>query len=191
MRVYALDPADASGEPNAGAENDLRAIAEGNREALARLYHSHGSAVYAYALSILRHREEAEDVQQDTFVQIWRAAGTYRPQGKPDAWIFTIARNLAMQRLRERKKTVETIPEDWQEEFADDPRMDPSDRVLAAALLESLGDEERQIVVLHIMTGMKHQEIAEMMGKPLSTVLSKYNRALKKLRSAYKEADSL
>ena len=57
------------------------------------------------------------------------------------------------------------------------------------ALLSALGDEERQIVTLHALTGLKHREIAELLGLPLATVLSKYSRALKKLQLAWKEAD--
>lgn len=57
------------------------------------------------------------------------------------------------------------------------------------ALLESLGEEERQIVTLHALTGLKHREVAALLGLPLATVLSKYNRALKKMQQAWKEAN--
>ena len=73
--------------------------------------------------------------------------------------------------------------------FADEPLVDQEDRMVLGALLGILSDEERQIVVLHAMTGFKHREIAQLLDLRLPTVLSKYNRAVKKLRGALKEAD--
>ena len=61
--------------------------------------------------------------------------------------------------------------------------------LLLAALLTALGDQEREIVALHALTGLKHREIAALLDLPLATVLSKYSRAMKKLRLAWKEAD--
>ena len=58
-----------------------------------------------------------------------------------------------------------------------------------AALLAALADQERQIVILHVLTGLKHREIAALLELPLATVLSQYSRALKKLRLAWKEAE--
>ena len=70
--------------------------------------------------------------------------------------------------------------------WADVPAVDHEDRMMLAALLRLLTEEERQIVVLHAVSGMKHREIAALLKMNLSTVLSKYNRALKKLREAAK-----
>lgn len=61
--------------------------------------------------------------------------------------------------------------------------------MMLEALLSVLEDQEREIVTLHALTGLKHREIAALLGLPLPTVLSKYSRALKKLRLAWKEAD--
>lgn len=170
-------------------EDALGRMAEGEQDALAELYHQTRSAVYGFALSVVKHPQDAEDVLQDVYVQLWRSAKSYRGQGKPMAWILTIARNLALDRLRERGRT-ETLDEgDWRERMADVPAVSAEDHMTLVALLENLGDEERQIVTLHALTGLKHREIAGLLGLPLSTVLSKYNRALQKLRLAWKEAD--
>ena len=56
------------------------------------------------------------------------------------------------------------------------------DKIVIRKCIETLGDSEREIVILHAVSGFKHREIAEILGLPLSTVLSKYNRAIKKLR---------
>ncbi len=169
------------------AENCITAIASGDREALARLYEDTSAAVYGFALSILKDPHDAEDVLQDVYVKIWESAPSYRAMGNPMAWIFTITRNLALMDIRRQNKAWPTDPDDWGGIFADVPSMDPEDRLVLSALMETLGEDEQRIIILHAVAGMKHREIAELMDMSLSAVLSKYNRALKKLRSALEE----
>ena len=97
----------------------MAGLAAGDQEALGQLYHRTRTAVYGLALSILRHGHDAEDVTQDTFVRAWEKAEQYRPQGTPMAWLLAIARNLALMKLRERARTQDLPPEDW-ESFAID-----------------------------------------------------------------------
>lgn len=163
-------------------------IAQGDRDALASLYERTHAAINAFALFLLKNRQDAEDVLQDTFVQIFLSAEQYRSHGKPMAWLMTIARNQAMMRLRNKGRTVTMSPEDWHEQFADKPAVSQDDMLTLHALLEKLTDEERQIVSLHALTGLKYREIASMLDMPLSTVLSKYHRAIKKLENSLKEA---
>ena len=104
-------------------------------------------------------------------------------------WLMTITRNLALDRLRQHSRT-QTLPhEDWQALPEEASPVTAEDRMMLEALLSVLEDQERQIVTLHALTGLKHREIAALLGLPLPTVLSKYSRALKKLRLAWKEAD--
>ena len=105
------------------------------------------------------------------------------------AWLMTIARNEALQLLRERRRTVAMTPEDWQEQFSDRPDFSQEDLLTLRALLETLSEEERQIVSLHALGGLKHREIAAMLDHALPTVLSKYHRAMKKLGKAAEEAE--
>ena len=105
------------------------------------------------------------------------------------AWLLTITRNLAISRLREHGRTEPLVQEDWQDRLADNPAVTHEDRLMLQAMLSALGDQERQIVTLHALTGLRHREIASLLGLPLPTVLSKYSRALKKLQLAWKEAD--
>ena len=97
------------------------------------------------------------------------------------AWILTIVRNLCLNRIRA-GKVCEELPE--YDDLAGSSN--DSDRVLDRMVLETamsiLDAEERQIVILHAMTGFKHREIAEILDLPTGTVLSKYNRAMKKMR---------
>lgn len=190
MSAFVMNvPSSQSGRQDGVIENCIVKIAVGDQDALTLLYQQTSAAVYGFALSILKNKQDAEDVLQDTYIQIWNAAGRYTPKGKPLAWIFTITRNLGLMRLREQSRTVAMAPEDWQSLFADEPAVSYEDRLMLASLLETLSDQERQIVMLHAMTGLKHREIAEVLNLRLSTVLSKYNRALKKLCNVLKEAN--
>ena len=156
-------------------------IAKGDQSALAVLYERFREAVFGFALSSLRDRELAEDAMQETFLQIWSAAPRYVVQGKnPRTWIFGIAKNVARS-LRRKQLTLldenaPEIPETLDRYLAVENRM------VTRAVMAKLKDDEREIVMLHAVAGMKHREIATMLELPLSTVLSKYNRALKKLK---------
>ena len=180
----------ASPAPQDGALLDscIARIAAGEQEALSQLYDKVRPAVYGFALSILKNAHDAEDVLQDTLLQVWQAAGSYHSHGKAIAWVMTITRNLSYDRLRQRARTESLGDEDWLEQLADRPAVTHEDRLTLAALLESLSPEEQQIVTLHALTGLKHREVAALLELPLATVLSKYARALKKLQHAWKEA---
>ena len=172
-------------------EQILIAVAAGEQEALAQLYHRTRAAVYALALSILKNTHDAQDVTQDTFVRVWDSAPQYRPQGSPMAWILTITRNLARMKLRRDAKHVDLDEEQWQAIPADLPGVTPEDRHLLQEALSILTEEERRVVMLHAVSGLKHREIAALLELPLATTLSKYHRALKKLRVFMKGDDTL
>ncbi len=161
----------------------LNAAAQGDRDALGQLYHLTRGAVYAMALSVLKDPHEAQDVTQDAFVTVWQKAGSYKSQGSPMAWMLTITRNLAKMRLRQSARLGELTDEEWNAIPAQAPNVTPEDRAVLQDALEALSAQERQIVLLHASSGLKHREIAALLELPLSTVLSKYRRALEKLRT--------
>ena len=161
----------------------LREIAAGDKEALAELYHRTRAAVYAMTLSLLKNADDAHDATQDTFVLIWDNAPQYRAKGTPMAWILTVAKNLALMRLRQHSRHAELADSEWQAIPAVLPAVSHEDRDLLQNALGQLGDEERRIVLLHTAAGLKHREIASLLELPLSTVLSKYHRAIKKLKN--------
>ncbi|MBE6672136.1 MAG: sigma-70 family RNA polymerase sigma factor [Ruminococcaceae bacterium] len=160
----------------------LSAIASGNKKALEQLYTLCSPAVYSFALSILRNEEDAKDVLQDSFVALYRQAEKYRPKGNPMAWILTITKNLCLMKLRQRKKDGDTPLEDLAFTLSAPEDSSPEDKIVIEAALNSLSSEERQIVILHAVAGLRHREIAKILDLALPTALSKYNRALKKLR---------
>ena len=167
-------------------EELLLRIAGGEQQALEELYRRTRGAVYALALSYLKNAHDAQDVTQDAFVRVWEGAVQYRPQGSPMAWLLTIARNLARMKLRQGARQAELSEEEWEAIPADSPSVTPEDRELLQTALAGLEDQERQVVLLHAVTGLKHREIAALLEMPLATVLSKYHRALKKLKNKLK-----
>ena len=181
--LSAINPEQALSDDEAELmELDLAAVAAGSTEALERLYNTAKAAVYSYSLSVLRNVQDAEDVLHDCFVNIFTAAAGYRPHGKPMAWIITIAKNLCFARLRQHNRQEQLPDEDWSEMLADNAGLSNEDRLVLRECLGRLSEEENRIVVLHAVAGFKHREIASVTGMPLATVLSKYRRAIAKLR---------
>ena len=165
-------------------EELLRQIALGSQQAFEELYRATDSAIYGYALPLMRNHHEAQDVMMDTYLKIRCAAHLYMPMGKPMAWILTITKNIARTKLRSAGRQ---IPLDDLEETTPSFDRDSEEAVALEQAMKVLGDQERQILILHAVTGLKHREIAEMLGMPLATVLSKYARSLKKLKKALEE----
>ena len=182
MPLNCMTPADDNASRSTRLDQFLRLTAENDARAFERLYQETAPAVYAYALSVLKNRQDAEDVLHDCYVSIWQAAPGYRPDGKAMAWILTIARNLCLQRLRERARHPESDIEDWEPALAAQDSLQLDEKLTLAACMRSLSAEERQIVMLHAAAGFRHREIAEMLELPLSTVLSKYHRARNKMK---------
>ena len=158
-------------------------IASGDRDALAELYQRTRAAVYGLALSYLKNAHDAQDLTQDVYVQVWDRAEQYRLTGSPMGWLLAVCRNLCLMRLRREERHAALSEEEWDAIPARECGLDADERALLQGALASLADEERRIVLLHAVTGLKHREIAALLELPLPTVLSKYHRALKKMRS--------
>ena len=156
-------------------------IAGGERDALAALYQRTRTAVYGLALSYLKNAQDAQDLTQDVYVQVWDCAAQYRPIGSPMGWLLTVCRSLCLMRLRREERHAALSEEEWDAIPARECGLDADERALLQGALAVLGEEERRIVLLHAVTGMKHREIAALLELPLPTVLSKYHRALKNL----------
>ena len=165
----------ASGQPPDDAL--ILRIAQGDTAALEVLYRQTSSSIYGFALSILRDPVAAEDVMQDTFVSVMQSA-------KPMAWLLTIARNLALMRLRKAESKNLSFDELFHVEDTHDAYQTTENHMVLEKVLHTLTDGERQIVMLHALSGLKHREIADLLGIPQATAISRYNRALAKLRNS-------
>lgn len=162
-------------------------IGQEDQEALTSLYTLTHRLIYTYALSIIKNHDDALDIVQDTFIKIRSAAHLYEPMGKPLAWMFTIARHIALNIIRKNSRSLAYNQDALENNSSFSYVEDPEDKMVLQMALKILSEEERQIILLHSVAGFKHREISEVTGLPLGTVLSKYNRGLKKLRTALKK----
>lgn len=170
-------------ESSSRLDDYIKGLAQGDKGALEKLYHETRTAVYAFSLSITKNPADSEDVLQETYLKIWANAGNYKAKGSPMAWILTITKNLSLMKLREKKRHQDMEPEEWDMNFhLPDMVGTIDDRHLLEAALNLLTEEERKIILLHAVSGLKHREIADLLDMALATVLSKYHRGLKKLR---------
>ncbi len=168
-------------------ENIIYKIAQGDKSAFEKLYYLTDKAVFGFALSIVKNKYDAEDIMQDTYLQIRRYAGSYKAQNTPMAWILTITKHLAFAKLKQPSNTQVDIETQFSLADSANTVEEIENSIVLKTLLNTLTDEERRVVILHAQTGMKHREIADILSLPLSTVLSRYNRALKKMNSALKD----
>ncbi len=169
-------------------EQLISQIAEKNQDALRTLYELTNKQIYGFAYSILKNSEDASDIVQDTYVRIYQAAHMYKNEGKPMAWILRITRNLALMKIRNAKKsTTFAVDDDILEDSGESFTTNSVHKIVLTKALAQLSDESAQIIVLHAVSGLKHREIADVMGLNLSTVLSKYNRSVKKIKSILEE----
>mgnify|MGYP004468977273 FL=1 len=170
-------------------ERLLSGIAAGRPEDMSELYSRTRTAVYSLALSYLGNAHDAQDITQDTFVQVWERAGQYRPNGSPMGWLLTVCRNLALMRIRKADRHADLDDSGWDAIPAEEKGLSIEERALLQDALALLDKNERRVVMLHAAAGMKHREIAVLLEMPLATVLSKYHRAIKKLRAFMKGAE--
>ena len=188
-----LDTFSIPDPPDSGFAVDeklLLRIATGDQDAFRQLYQNTDRTIYGFILSILKNPQDAEEVMQETYIKVWTSASSYHAQGKPLAWMFTIARNLCYMKFREQKHQSDVGLDELNGtetgEFC--PQIEnAADKMVLKAALETLKEDERQIVLLKNSSGLKHREIADGLGMPLATVLSKYNRAMKKLEQYLRE----
>lgn len=158
-------------------------IGNGNMQALESVYNATERTLYAYLLSLTKNHDTSVDLLQETYLKVMSVAHLYKPQGKPLAWMFTIARNLYMDDIKKKKHEIAVGDDALNDQMDLSYEMSPENRMVLSAALTELTEEERSIILLYAVSGMKHREIGKLLDLNLSTVLSKYHRALKKLKS--------
>ncbi|MEG1557503.1 MAG: RNA polymerase sigma factor, partial [Oscillospiraceae bacterium] len=143
----------------------LTRIACDDMEALRALYDATHKGLYAFALSITGNAEDSKDALQETYLKIRSSAHLYKPHGKPMAWIITILKNECFMILRKNARAFGSTEEEGYDLFQVE-RVE--DKAVLRAALSILDETEREIVLLHAVTGMLHREIAKIVGLKLS-----------------------
>jgi RNA polymerase sigma-70 factor (ECF subfamily) len=172
----------------------IRCVADGDQQALAALYDATSRTVYGLLLRILSDAAAAEEVLLDVYTQAWRQAGSYNDgRGTPMAWLTTIARSRAIDRLRRgRAERQQTEPLDAAAQAATGAASVEDDvsaietRAFVRAALDSLAPEQREVIELAYYGGMSHSEIAAARGLPLGTVKTRTRLGMLRLREMLK-----
>jgi len=177
-----------------------RGLRERDRELLADLVERYQHRLVRYLLYLTGRREYAEDVAQETWVRVLQRGSQYNGRQRFDPWLFAIARNLAIDYLRKKRKAIEaaSLPDD-PDAMLLLPSSGPSpfeaaarseDAMRLAGRLQILPPLYREALLLRFQEELSLAEIAQVVGAPLTTVTSRIYRGLAELRSAFEEADS-
>jgi RNA polymerase sigma-70 factor (ECF subfamily) len=160
------------------------AAQRGDTEAFAALVHVHQRRAYAVARSIVLTHEDAEDAVQEGFLHAYRALDRFLPDQAFGAWLHRIVANAALDITRRKKvRDADTLAETIASPFRDPAESAELRRRLVSAL-ETLGERQRAVIVLHDVEGFKHSEIGRMLGIPEGTARSDLHHARARLRQA-------
>ncbi len=186
---------------NTTAETETAKIARGlrerNRELLADLVERYQHRLVRYLLYLTGSREYAEDLAQETWIRVLERGSQYNGRQRFDPWLFGIARNLAIDYLRKKRKAVATasLPDD-RDAILLLPSPGPSpfeaaarsqDAIRLAGHLHILSPLYREALLLRFQEDLPLSEIAQVLGAPVTTVTSRIYRGLAALRSALEE----
>jgi RNA polymerase sigma-70 factor (ECF subfamily) len=170
------------------------AVADGSPDALGRLYDRYGAIVYALARRIVSRLEDAEEVVQDVFAQVWRQADQYRTDRASVAgWIIMLARTRAIDRLRARRarpdedrgvEAGEAVPVPAAGPSPEQAALSADDAKRVRQALAALPDNQRSLLELAYDEGLTHTEIATKTGMPLGTVKTRIRAGMDALRGA-------
>ena len=176
----------------------IESISCGNEEALTALYDATNRLLYGLVLRVLSDPDAAEEVLLDVYKQVWRKASSYdQARGNPLAWLMTIARSRAIDRLRstrlerQRVEALDTVREIAASGDVERDAVLSGMRRIIRKALDGLPPEQREVIDLAYYGGLSQSEIAARIGQPLGTVKTRVRLGLMKLREAlgpiYKE----
>jgi len=163
-----------------------------DRQAFARLFEHFGPRLKGFMMRKGANAELAEDLVQDAMIAVWNKAGMFSPgKGSVTTWIYTIARNLRIDRLRREGSRYFTDIDDY-EEASDDPGSDEivigkQQDLAVTEALDVLPADQREVIVMAFMHDMTQSEIADQLAVPLGTVKSRMRLAYRKMSSVLED----
>lgn len=160
----------------------LRALQAGDVEAFEFVLSAYERPIFGFILRMVNHREVAEDLTQDTFLKVYRAAHRYDPDQVFATWIFTIARRTVYDWLRRQRHATDELKDP---EALPEPQSGLAlvrDRIDIARGLSTLRPEYRSVLIFYYWQGFSYDEIAQITEEPLNTVKTHLHRAKRALR---------
>ncbi len=173
----------------------LALISQGDEKSLAVLYDKYGRLIYSLTLRIVRNEDEARELQQDVFLQVWHKAALFdNERGTFVTWLVTLAHNKSINTLRSRryKKSALEAKQDIADITSDSTTshhtpltdaMQTDERRHILAALEQIPESQRKALYLSYYEGYSQSEIAEMLGEPLGTIKTRMRKGMMKLVS--------
>lgn len=193
-----LKKSDPSDDESVSDAQLMVGVTSGDKHAFTQLYDRYAGTVYGVCLRVLRRQTEAEAVVSDVFWEIWRKPTRFDPlRGSCRAYLFTLARSRAIDRLRasatRKQKTQAAMQEAAGDLQQHQESQEPSEAVVADERQQAvrvavgrLEREQREALLLAYFDGLSHREIAEQLGKPLGTVKTHIRRGLQTLKVVLK-----
>jgi len=167
----------------------IQRMATGDRDAFARFYDRYAALVLTFATRLLQVRADAEDLLQEVFLQVWRQAKSYdQARGSPEAWIMTITRSRAIDKLRSRRRRDESAGSPQVSSPLDgvakveNGAAESEARLTVHGALAHLPEAQRVVLELAYFDGFTQAEIAARLGEPLGTVKTRLRAGLERLR---------
>lgn len=195
-RIFPEIPKSTDLQPDPAQTADIKllhAIARRDEAALASLYDRYRLILFGLLVRILGSREEAEDVLQEVFIQVWRRAADFdERRGRPFTWLVTLARSRAIDRLRQlsaRERLAVASAQDAPAEASDavQDAYRAEQKEIVAAALGQIPEEQRQTLMLAYFEGLTQSEIAARLGAPLGTVKTRMRSGMIKLRELLRD----
>ncbi len=154
-----------------------------NYDSFDEFYNSTSKLVYHIIIGIVRRREVAEDIMQDTYTKFLESIDSVSISNSPQAYLVQIARNMAINHYNKNKREV------FDDVFIDEQLQTKEESRVSLGIIDYLNGYEKEIVTMHIIGDMKFKDIAKAINKPLGTVLWAYNKAIKYLKKKVGEQD--
>jgi RNA polymerase sigma-70 factor, ECF subfamily len=168
-------------------------VGKGDSQAFAELYEQSSSLLFTLALRILNNRDEAAELLQDVYIEVWRKAGNFdQNRGSPMAWLITLTRSRAIDRVRASSSRGRTLTDSLEESRAEELQSDLPDplethtveelRILVGDALSDLPAAQQEALELSFYDGLTHAEIAAKLDKPIGTIKTRIKLGMNKLR---------
>lgn len=158
-------------------------FSKGNHDSLSTIYDCMARIIFSTAYAIVKNYQDAEDVLQETMIQIAKYSDTYQKKSNAKAWILSMAQHISIDILRKRKNSL-PIDEEFLEKNVPIVE-DEYSHLHVHEILNILEEEERQIVVFRLYAKLSYKEISKIMNINISSLHKKYQRAIKKLKNNY------
>jgi len=161
----------------------FQGIKDGNKDDIELLYKNYYSIVYGVAFSILKNKENSEDVTQNVFTKILKMDSSLLPTQGEASWLYVVTKNEVMQFLRKQKITID-IDDMYTLESESNEIDDLVDMTAYYRLLNGLKPIDKEIISLRILSDMTFEKIAQMLNMPIGTVEWRYYKALHHIKAS-------